>query len=78
MINEHCSWFRNRLFFLLEALYTYATLVAIEKPISEDVIYTMRQTSLAWKEIRTKLLVNILASLPQQNLFIIVVDSNEC
>ena len=64
--------------FLLEALYTYATLVAIEKPISEDVIYTMRQTSLAWKEIRTKLLVNILASLSRRNLFIIVVDSNEC
>jgi hypothetical protein len=43
--------------FLFKALYTFATLVAIEKPISEDVMYTMRQTCLAWKQIRTKLLV---------------------
>ena len=38
-------------------MYTFATLVAIEKPISEDVMYTMRQTCLAWKQVRTKLLV---------------------
>mgnify|MGYP006892796677 CR=1 FL=1 len=40
-------------------MYTYATLVAIEKPISEDVMYTMRQTCLVWKQTRTKLLVRI-------------------
>ncbi|CAF2616943.1 unnamed protein product [Rotaria sp. Silwood2] len=36
----------------------YATLVAIEKPISEDVMYTIRQTCSAWKQIRTKLLMD--------------------
>jgi len=36
-------------------LYTFATLVALEKPISEDVMYTIRQTCLAWKQIRMKL-----------------------
>jgi hypothetical protein len=36
----------------------YATLVAIEKPISEDVMYTIRQTCLAWKQIRTKFSVS--------------------
>ncbi|UJR15183.1 hypothetical protein I4U23_002144 [Adineta vaga] len=38
------------------ALYTYATLVAIEKPISEDEMFTIRQTCLAWKQIRMQLL----------------------
>ncbi|CAF1067196.1 unnamed protein product [Rotaria sp. Silwood1] len=41
---------------LTQALYIYATLVSIEKPIDEDVMYTIRQTCIAWKQIRTKLL----------------------
>ncbi len=39
-------------------MYTFSTLVAIEKPISEDVMYTIRQTCLAWKQTRTKLFVS--------------------
>lgn len=35
----------------------FATLVSIEKPISEDVVYTMRQACLAWKQVRLTLLV---------------------
>ncbi|CAF0841668.1 unnamed protein product [Adineta steineri] len=38
------------------ALYTFATLAAIEKPINEDVMYTIRQTCLAWKQTRMRLI----------------------
>jgi hypothetical protein len=37
----------------------FATLVSIEKPISEDVVYTMRQACLAWKQVRSTLLVRL-------------------
>jgi hypothetical protein len=47
----------------------FATLVAIEKPISEDVVYTMRQACFAWKEVRTKLLVSNTQSLLKEYIF---------
>ena len=51
----------------------FATLVAIEKPISEDVIYAMRQACLAWKQMRAKLLVSNDTLIKSCDLFVCLI-----
>ncbi|CAF1057650.1 unnamed protein product [Rotaria sordida] len=56
LLQHEINWLKQCGYSLHLALYMFATLVAIEKPISEDVMYTIRQTCSAWKQIRTNLL----------------------
>ncbi|CAF3309817.1 unnamed protein product [Rotaria socialis] len=56
LLQHENDWLKQNGCSLHLALYMFATLAAVDKPISEDVIYTMRQTCTGWKEIRTKLL----------------------
>ncbi|CAF3983748.1 unnamed protein product [Rotaria magnacalcarata] len=56
LLQHENDWLKQNGCSLHLALYMFATLAAVDKPISEDVIYTMRQTCAGWKEIRTKLL----------------------
>ncbi|CAF3635227.1 unnamed protein product [Rotaria sp. Silwood1] len=56
LLQYEIDWLKQCGYSLHLALYIYATLVSIEKPIDEDVMYTIRQTCIAWKQIRTKLL----------------------
>ncbi|CAF0828582.1 unnamed protein product, partial [Didymodactylos carnosus] len=55
LLQYEIKWIETCGFTIQLALYIYSTLVAIEKPISEDFMYTMRLLSKACQNTRLKL-----------------------
>ncbi|CAF0975316.1 unnamed protein product [Adineta ricciae] len=56
LLQHEIDWLKQCGYSIHLALYTFATLVAIEKPIGDDEMYTIRQICMIWKQTRTKFL----------------------